>query len=127
MNQIATLFVDEMAVFVEDALNTPFAMGNQWFYTKDYSIYVRVARRSLDGVERYTLELPNSTIRRPGGGLFTAILDPVEKYVAAHPVLDTVYGENVIEERLQKFFINRGYIPLGTGWNGVFTLYKILF
>jgi hypothetical protein len=77
---------------------------NEWLTAEGISIYVRNANRILSSGGSYasTLDLANITIEERGQGTFTQILGILENMDGK-----TLFVENVLEDRFQKFFERR--------------------
>lgn len=75
---------------------------NAWIYDHKIDMYVR--RCTLPN-RKADYELANLSAKYPGHGFFTEFLDEWE------PIY-SFYIENVINKRLERFLIRRGYQPV---------------
>jgi hypothetical protein len=84
-----------------------------WIREGDMEVYVRVSNRNIKGQSIPAIDLSNiiSPENSRGKGIFTRFLDNVEELAFKNGMV--VYVENIINERLKNFLINRGYTPTG--------------
>ena len=69
------------------------------------SLYVRVAKRYIDGEMQTTIDLANMTASRPGNGAFTRL---VERLMAQYRLI--IYVECVLNPRLAAKLIRMGFV-----------------
>lgn len=85
-----------------------FAAGtlrNAWLYEPGIQVYVRISARMLGGVRVRALDIANVAVDVDGIGTFTAFLGRAE----ALRGFDTVFVENVLNEKLAASLAKRGY------------------
>jgi hypothetical protein len=69
------------------------------------SLYVRVARRHINGELQTTIDLANMTASKPGNGVFTKL---VERLKAQYGLI--IYAECVLNPRLAAKLIRMGFV-----------------
>lgn len=84
---------------------------NTWLSGRYSSLYIRVgSARYLSDAENVitrVFDLANISINPQGRGIFTHLIGYLETRLAREEL--PLYIENVLEPRLDKFFLNRGY------------------
>jgi hypothetical protein len=95
-----------MKMNLEEFINS--AWQNFWIHEPGLQIYIRKTPKKYKH-KWGDLQLASISAEKPGNGALTRFLDKYEpKY--------QFYLENVFEERLVKFFQNRGYVILNKIW-----------
>ena len=81
--------------------------NNAWVRERGFeSLYVRVARRHLEGEWRVTIDIANVTARKPGRGTFTKLLQRLKK---DYPHL-TIFVESALEQRFRNKLVKWGFV-----------------
>ena len=87
------------------------ALTKQWpanAYVKEpgfSSLYVRIAKRYIDGEMQTTIDLANMTASRPGKGAFTKL---VERLRAQYGLI--IYVECVLNPRFEAKLVRMGFV-----------------
>jgi hypothetical protein len=69
------------------------------------SLYVRVAKRYIEGKMQTTIDLANMTAKRPGKGTFTRL---VERLMTQYGMI--IYAECVLNPRLAGKLVRMGFV-----------------
>jgi hypothetical protein len=69
---------------------------NQWISTEELHLYLRVGLHLIGGQMHRVIDLANITVHHPGQGLFTEVLE----YLQKNTPYEGVYVENILNERL---------------------------
>ena len=85
------------------------SLRNAWIYERDIAIYVRRSIRFINNQSVKCLDIGSVEVveKRRGKGVFTAFLSRFEK--EAKKLNRAVFVESILEPRLVRFFIQRGY------------------
>jgi hypothetical protein len=77
---------------------------NAWIHTKTTSVYLRKSSRIIDGVKINVIDLANVNVHEKyqNNGYFKSLILFLES-------LDTVYIENVLNDKLAESLLNNGY------------------
>jgi hypothetical protein len=73
------------------------------------TLYVRHAKRIIDGKLVETFDIATVTASNPGAGAFTRLIEHLTQLNLGKPV----YVESVINERLQRWLLRNYFTPCG--------------
>ena len=94
---------DKIHAFIEQGKQARFTLV-AWIDSPELKVYLRRAKRFINGNKEITLEIANVSVYNRGQKTFTQFLEMVERMSPW-----TIYVENVLEERFQLFFQKRNY------------------
>lgn len=106
--------MDDALEIANKIMSQPWPYGAGWYvYKNKLELYLRHQRvLEPDGSHQYYLCIANISMKKEqdkGKGIFTDFLDAVEPHY--HVMI-----ENVINDRLHKYFKTRGYTPIFYDW-----------
>lgn len=95
-----------------------------WIKHGPLKAYVRVSTRLINGEIKGTVEVASVEVipDERGKGVFSSWLREVEDMAKQHK--RAVYIESVLNKGLGGYFVNSGYLPMGTGHENSY--YKFL-